>query len=58
MVEGVTDDGILLTEDSLEETCVGIEATREQDAIFNFVVVSDHSLQLLVDVLGAADEPH
>lgn len=58
VVEGVTDDRVLGPEDSLEEARVGIEAAGEEDGVLERVVVRDDSLQLLVNVLGAADETH
>lgn len=58
VVEGIADNGVFGSKDSLEEACVGVEATGEQNAIFNFVVIGDCLLKLLVNILGAANEPH
>lgn len=34
MIEGVTDDRVLRSEDSLEEACICVESTWEEDGIF------------------------
>jgi hypothetical protein len=38
MIEGVADNGVLWTEDSLEESSVGIEAAGEKNGILEMVV--------------------
>ena len=56
MVEGIADDGILLREERFEHTAVSIEASSIEDGVFGLEIVADGSLELLVDVLCAADE--
>ena len=56
VVEGVADDGVFLREEGFEDTAVGVEAGSIEDGIFRVEVVADGSLELLVDVLCAADE--
>lgn len=56
VVERVRDNCILAVHNSLEETRVGVETTWVQNAVFSLVPLCNCLLQLLVDVLGAADE--
>ena len=58
VVEGVRDDGVLIGKERAEETSVGVEAGSIQDGVFCLEVFCDGSLQLLVDVLSAADEAY
>lgn len=56
VVKGIADDCVLGTEDSLEETGIGIKSAGEKNGVFERVVVGDHTLQFLVDILCAANE--
>ena len=56
MVQGVGDDGVLGGEERLEHAAVGVEAGRVEDGVIGMEIVGDGFLELLVDVLGAADE--
>ena len=56
VVERVADDGVLFTEKCLEETAVRVEARAVEDRIFGAEEARDPILELLVDVLRAADE--
>jgi hypothetical protein len=58
VVERVADDGVLGAQDLLEEPRVGVEAGGVEDGVVHAVEASDLPLQLLVDVLRAADEAH
>ena len=58
MVECVADDGILLREQRLEDTAVGVEAGCIKDSIFRVEVLGDGLFKLLVDVLRATDEAY
>jgi hypothetical protein len=58
VVELVGDDGVALAQDGLEEPSVGVEAGRVEDGVVGAVEARDRSLELLVQVLGAADEAH
>ena len=58
VVEGVRDDSILSCEQRLEYTTVSIEASSVEDSILSAEVVSDSLLQLLVNILAAADETY
>ena len=58
VVEGVGDDGVLLGEQWLEDTAVGVEAGGVENGVLGVEEAADGGLQLLVDVLGAADEAH
>ena len=58
VVEGIRDDGILFVENRTEKTTVGIEAGRIENGVFGVEIFRDGFLQLLVDVLGTADEAH
>ena len=56
VVEGVGDDGVLLGEERLEDTAVGVEAGGVENRILGAEEVGDGLFELLVDVLAAADE--
>ena len=56
MVEGIADHAILLVEDGLEETAVGIEARRVEDRVVGAEEPAELRFQLLVNGLRAADE--
>ena len=58
MIEGVGDDRIAVAEKRLEETPVGVEARRVENGVLRAEEARDGRLELLVDALGAADEPH
>ena len=58
MVEGVADDGVLVGEERAEQTTVGVEAGSVEDGVLGLEILRDGSLELLVDVLRAADEAH
>ncbi len=58
VVEGVGDDRVLLAQQRLEESPVGVEAGRIQDGVLGAEEPGDGGFQLLVQVLGAADETH
>ncbi len=56
MVERVGDDRIVLAEQRLEYTAVGIEAGSIQDGVVGAVELGDLPLESLVKILRAADE--
>ena len=58
VVELVRDDSILWGEAGLEEASVGVEATWVQNRIIKLVEVRDATLEILMDVLGTANEPY
>ena len=58
VVERVADDGILFGEERAEQASVGVEAGCVEDGVLGLEILRDGSLQLLVDVLRAADEAH
>ena len=58
VVEGVRDDGVLRAEQGLEQAAVGIETRGVEDRVVGAEKVRNGSLELLVQVLRAADEPH
>ena len=58
MVQGVGDDGVLLVEQGFENAAVGIEAGGIEDGVLHAVKFGDLFLEVLVDVLRPADEPH
>mmetsp|Transcript_49423 Transcript_49423/g.122833 ORF Transcript_49423/g.122833 Transcript_49423/m.122833 type:complete len:400 (+) Transcript_49423:187-1386(+) len=58
VVERIGEHGVLLRQDGLEETCVGVETGGEEDGVLCAVEGGDGVLELLVDVLRAADEAH
>ena len=58
MVQGIADDGILLGEQRFEHAAIGIEAGCIENGVFGLEIVADGLLQLLVNVLRAADETH
>ena len=57
VVQRVGDDRVLLVEERLEQAAVGVEAGRVEDRVLGPEEARDGRLELLVDVLGAADEP-
>lgn len=56
VVEGVGDDRVLRTEDGLEHAAVGVEAGGVEDRVLLAEERREPLLQLLVDLLRAADE--
>ena len=56
MVEGIRDNGVIGREKGLEHTAVGVEAGGIEDGVLRMEIVCDGLFQLLVDILGAADE--
>ena len=56
--EGVADDRVAIVEEGLEEATVGVEAGRVEDRVLHPQVAGKRGLELLVRVLGAADESH
>jgi hypothetical protein len=58
MVQGVGDDGVVLAQQRLEQAAVGVEAGRIQDGVVLAEEAGNLRLQLLVQVLGAADEAY
>ena len=56
MVEGIGNDGILSGQKRLEDTAIGVKAGRVEDGVLRVEVVGDCLLELLVDILRAADE--
>lgn len=58
MIEGIANDCILSAKDGFKKACVGVESTREQNAILKLVVFCDNSLQILMNVLSPTDKPH
>lgn len=55
MVQGVRDNGILVGEDGLKDTCVGIKAGSIKDGVFGAVELCDLVFEILVDVLLRRD---
>ena len=58
MVQRVGDHRVLLAEHRLEQAAVGVEAARIQDRVVGAEESRDRRLELLVQVLRAADEAH
>lgn len=58
MVERVGNDRVVLAEQRLEQAAVGIEAGRVEDGVFGTEELGDGAFELLVQILGAADEAH
>lgn len=58
MIEGVRNDSIFGAEHSFEETCIGVESTGVQNAIFYLVEKRDLLFELFVDVLSSANESY
>ena len=55
-VKRVADQGVFRPQEGLEQPGVGVEAGRVQDSILGAHELGQAPLQLLVYVLGAADE--
>ncbi len=58
VVEGIRDDGVFLPEKRLEYPTVGVEGSRIQNGVLGAQKLGQLPLQLLVDVLSAANKPH
>ena len=58
MVQFVGDDRVLLAEKRFEQSTVRVEARRVKDRVLRAEELAERRLQLLVDLLRAADEPH
>jgi len=58
VVERVRDDDVLLAEQRLEQAAIGVEAGAVEDRVVEAEEAGDARLQLLVFLLGAADEAH
>mmetsp|Transcript_15771 Transcript_15771/g.61620 ORF Transcript_15771/g.61620 Transcript_15771/m.61620 type:complete len:316 (-) Transcript_15771:157-1104(-) len=58
VVQLVRQDRVFRRQQGLEEACVGVEAAGIENAVLLAVEARHLSLQLLVDVLRAADEAH
>ena len=58
MVQRIGDDGVLLRKERFEHAAVGVEAGGVENRVLRTEIVGDNLLQLLVDVLAAADEAH
>lgn len=58
VVEGVGDHRVLRAEQGLEDSAVGVEAGGVEDRVLLAEEGREPLLQLLVDLLGAADEAH
>ena len=58
MVQRIGDHRVLLVEDGLEQTAVGVEARRVEDRVVGAEERRQPRLQLLVHGLRAADETH
>ena len=58
VVQLVGDDGVIRPQDGLEEAAVSVEAGGVEDAVVHLEEVGKLALQLLVDLLRAADEAY
>ncbi len=58
VVELVADDGVLGAQQRLEQPAVGVEARAVEDRVLRAQEGGQARLQFLVQLLGAADEPH
>ena len=58
VVQAVADDGILRSQQGLEDPTVGVKRSGIQDGVFGLVKVGDALFELLVNVLRATNEPH
>ena len=56
VVEGVADDGVLFGEQGFEHAAVGVEAGGVEDGVLGAEELGDLLLELLMQVLAAADE--
>ena len=58
VVQCIGDDSVLVGQQRLEHTAVGIKASGIEDGVLGLEVLADLSLQHLVDVGCTADEAH
>ena len=58
VIECITNNTVLICEESFEQTGVSIEATWIQDGVVGLVEGRECCLKLFVLVLGTADETH
>ena len=58
MIQRVGDDGILVGEQRLEQSAVGIETCRIKDGVFRVEIFGNRLFKLLVQVLRTADKAH
>ena len=56
MVERIGEDSVLLAQDRLEQTSIGVEAARIEDGVFGIEEMRYPRFQQLVFLLGATDE--
>ena len=57
VVQFIAEDRVLRTQKGLEHTAVGVEARTVEDGVLRAQELAEPSLQLLVQLLGATDEP-
>ena len=58
MVQGVGDNGVFRAEQRFKQAAVGVEAGGVEDRVFHTEEIRQLLLQLLVRILGAADEAY
>ena len=58
MIQGIRNDSILLGQQGLEDTAIGIEASSIEDGVLRVEETADGSFQFLVNILSSADEAH
>ena len=58
MVEGVRDDGVLIVQQGLEHTAVGVEAGCVEDGVLSSEELGDLGLEFLLQVTCTADETY
>ena len=58
MIELIRDDRVFWRQTGFEKAGIRVESGRVKDRIVEFMEIGDLSLELLMDVLRAADEPH
>lgn len=58
MVQRIGDDRVPLVEQRLEHAAVRVETRGIENRVFRAEIVGDRALQLLMDILRAADETH
>jgi hypothetical protein len=56
VVQGVADDGVLLAEEHLKESAVGVETGTIEDRVLGAQEGADRLFKLCVEILRAADE--
>ena len=58
MIQPVADDGVLLVEECLEQSGVGVETRGIQNRVLSLQKFGDFLFKRLVDFAGATDETH